>query len=164
MHAFTTKINGREISWQVSITYGVIKVIRATHGVNLMEPDKPVATDSDSSAFLVLRYDLEKFVDIVWELIKDQAAREQVGGEQFALSLDGTGFSACRDAFFSEWVDFFQSAGAPEKGAALRKQGLMMLELAKKIDAIPTEQLAGPIETAIKSLTETNLSSTSPDR
>lgn len=149
MHTFKSTVNGKEVAWEIALPFGVIRALTSKLGVNLLDPDKPVK-DTGVTSFLTMRHDLEMFVDVVWEIVQQQATREGIDTVAFAASLDGAAMKACRDAFFAEWVDFFRESGVPEKAADLRKRMDICDASAMEIANVDTKEMMAPVRRALQ--------------
>lgn len=163
MHSFKSTVNGREITWTFHFPFAFARRLKAMGIANLLEPEKPLSENKPHPTIMLLREDLEHFVDVAWECVREQAERQNVTAEQFGESLDDVAFSACREAFFKEWTDFFHKSGVPEKAAGLRKQLEVLNATAAKIDEMKASDLMGPIDAALKTLTSNPSSTSSPE-
>lgn len=163
MHSFKSTVGGREIAWMFHFPFAFVRRLKALGIANLLEPEKPLSDDKPHPTVMLLREDLEHFVDVAWECVREQAERQNVTAEQFGESLDEVAFAACRDAFFKEWTDFFQKSGVPEKAAGLRKQLEVLNATAARIDQMQANDLMGPIDAALKTLTSNPSSTSSPE-
>ncbi|HWL07342.1 MAG TPA: hypothetical protein VNQ76_02910 [Planctomicrobium sp.] len=158
MHSFKSTVGGREVAWTFHFPFMFVKRLKAQGIANLLEPEKPLSDAKPHPTVMLLREDLEYFVDVVWECVKEQAEKLGITAEQFGESLDESAFSGCRESFFQEWTDFFQKSGVPEKAAGLRKQLEVLNATAERIAQIQTNDLMGPVDAALKSLASSNSS------
>lgn len=102
--------------WVVSVTVADLKRVRQETDVELGK--LPV----DKLAELMA--DPERFVDVLWVLVQDQAAKVGVTPEQFGRSLGGDALEAADRAFWRAWADFCP-----------RQTRRLMLGLAEKAEA-----------------------------
>lgn len=97
MHAFTDQ-NGRP--WALKIDVAAIKEIRDALQVDLLK-----ALEGD--LLQELAADPVKLVEVLWRLVREQAARDQLTEEQFGRALAGDSLEAATEAFLDELIAFF---------------------------------------------------------
>jgi len=114
MHAFRDTA-GR--TWQLSVTFGSAKRVKALLGINLLElegGDPPLLTRLGTDVMLLC--------DVIFALIKPQADALGVSDEQWAEAMGGDAILAAQTALYEELTDFFQSRGRRDVATAIEKQ------------------------------------------
>ncbi len=88
---------------------------------NLLEPAGAWNGDEKNPLIQVLQYDLAVFWELLCYLLGDELKARSMSPEAFADVLLAGDFTAAQDAFFREWLDFFQKLRQPVQAALLEK-------------------------------------------
>lgn len=157
MHTFNTPLpspadgsppSDGVISWEISLSIGLVRRIKAHLGADLMRPSDSHG-DRGLPLIQLLHQDLELFVNVLWMCCQKQAQKLQVNEESFAELLDDQPWQDCRAAFWEEWIGFFEQAGVCEQAATIRKQLECVQAAAKKILGVPVEAFMTDVNSAI---------------
>ncbi len=93
-------------TWEIVINVGAIKRVLAVTKHNLCN----LHDHGDGQLPLVLRLeqDVTILFDVLWELVKDQAAKLGVSFDQFCEAFDAGSLGDTAEAFWGELADFFR--------------------------------------------------------
>lgn len=149
------------ISWEISLSIGLVRRIKAHLDVDLMRPSDPFGPRG-LPLIQMLHADLELFVNVLWMCCQKQAQQLQINEEQFAALLDDQPFQDCRAAWWEEWIGFFERAGVLEQAATIRKQIECVQAAATKILGVPVEAFMTDVNAAIDQMTHGTSSTSSP--
>ena len=108
-------------SWQLSLTIGVAMKVKATLGIDLLQPevgDPPVMTRLGIDELLLAQ--------VIAIMLESQFELQKVDHDDIYLTFDGPTFARAHEAFYKELIDFFQSRGRKDRQAAVLKQMKMI--------------------------------------
>jgi hypothetical protein len=114
-------------TWPIRLTIATARLVVAEHKIDLL-----VLHDKAAGVFSRLTSSPNQIVDVVWTLIRKEAAEQGVTAEAFLDAVDGPTIEGMTEALIEGVIDFFRSN--PEKvrvlKAAFTKQKEMEAELA----------------------------------
>jgi hypothetical protein len=137
MKSFTTKIDGREIRWDVDITVGTLKRVKGMLAIELCS-----LQENGADGLMNLCSDPVKFIDTLYVVCKKQADAANVSDEQFGEMFGYVSRNDAITAFIGAYFDFFLS---PEQS---RKASEIFATIGKKSDTAMTAELARAAEKA----------------
>lgn len=109
---------GKTRTHEFAITIGTAKRLKSLLGIDLLRP----TSERDGIPLVSeLFTDIELFVDVLYVLVTSAPGASSLEPQAFAEELPDAWQSA-RDAFFSEWIDFFRRAALSDKAASVLKQ------------------------------------------
>ncbi len=126
-------------SWQLSLTIGVAMKVKATLGIDLLQPevgDPPVMTRLGIDELLLAQ--------VIAIMLESQFELQKVDRDDIYETFDGPTFARAHEAFYKELIDFFQSRGRQDRATAVLKQ-MKMIEsgiaaAVTKIDGIDVDK------------------------
>ena len=126
-------------TWTLSLTIDSAKRVRDLLGINLLEPeagDPPLITRLGTDEFLLC--------DVLYCLIKPQAASLNISSEQFGQSIGGDVILAAQTCLYDELIDFFLKRGRTDRAKAAQTQqkmiNLAIQQVTQKLGEIDTSQ------------------------
>lgn len=139
MHCFKD-MEGRD--WELGLTIGSIKRVRGVLGIDLLN-----LQDGDPPLLTMLALDVELLVNVIFVLVRPQAAEIDVSDEQFGEALGGEAILAAHDAFYAEMEDFYRSLGRNDMVAAIEAQKEVIdVAVSQGTKQIQAQDLAGLVE------------------
>jgi len=107
MHTFKDK-NGTE--WEIDLTIGLVEYIKEKLDIDLLEP---VSSESSVAVQLcpVDADGIRKFTNLLVVICTDQFAKANISPGGFKMLLGSESLREANEAFFKEWMLFFQSLG-----------------------------------------------------
>jgi len=127
MQAFT---DNKERTWEVAITIGSVKRIKALTGVDLFALD-----EGDPPLFTRLGVDAVLLCDVVCAIIRPQLQQADISDEAFAEGLAGDAATRMCAAFWKDLATFFRSLNRLDLVQAIEKQAEMILKAVAKVKA-----------------------------
>lgn len=103
------------------MTIDSVKRVKELLHIDLTEPEK-----GDPPLLTRLGTEMILLCDMLYVMVKPQADALGVTGEQFAAALDGAAAFNAQNAFYEEFVDFFQKCGRKDRATAASKQQRMI--------------------------------------
>ncbi|MBI9017373.1 MAG: hypothetical protein JEZ07_08955 [Phycisphaerae bacterium] len=126
--------------WQINMTIGSVKQVKALTGYDLLELDK-----GDRPLLATLRTDIMAVCDVIFALVKKQAEEAGISDEQFAEALGGNAIVVAQDAFWDELEDFCQSLNRQHLAKAIQAMGktvnLAYQKISQQVDQLDIEQM-----------------------
>jgi len=104
MHSFVDKQNR---TWRINLNVASIRKVRAQTGLhlgNLLSSEEVIKLQGDD---LLLG-------EVLWHLVKDQAAEQQIDREGFEVALSGKVILDATDALLEEFLDFLSDGRRAE--------------------------------------------------
>jgi len=144
MHKFTDEA-GQE--WKINLNVGIIDDISDELGIDLFEPIGAENSEDQVISKLapISGENIRRFANMLFMICEDQCKEREMESKQFGKMLRGDAFKLASEAFYLEWVDFFQSLGRTDLIEAIKKvmeviqEGLT--EVAKRIKETTKEDL-----------------------
>lgn len=119
-------------SWSIRIDVSAIRKVRTKRGVDLA---KVMGSQEELQKLLD---DPCLWVDVLWDLIEEQAETQGVIPEAFAHALIGDSFEAANNALIEAIIDFFPSS----RREILRR----LLSKVKEMEALSLENMSQQID------------------
>lgn len=133
--------NGRE--WRVDLNVTVIRQIRQLTGCDLGN------ASLDGDVVETVMSNVERFADVLFASIKEQADAEDVTDVEFGRALNGDVISEALDVFLAELVDFFPETKRPVLRAVIDKireaERAVMAAATKKVCDLDTTALVAQV-------------------
>lgn len=121
-------------TWQIDLDTDAIRQVRKNHGIAFGE------VLANEAKLLDLYGDVEKYVDVLFDLCEDQARVKEVDTRGFAKGIDGPTLERSRSALYEAIVNFYQPLIAGEVVAGTRKLIEARVDLAKEKIKLATEK------------------------
>lgn len=119
-------------SWNIRIDVAAIRQVRAKRGVDLA---KVMGSQEELQKLLD---DPCLWVDVLWDLVEQQAKTQGVDPEAFAHGLIGDSFEAANNALIEAIIDFFPSS----RREILRR----LLSKVKEMETLSLESVSQQID------------------
>ena len=128
--------------WVLELNVAQIAAVKAIAGVDLWR-----AFDEQLKPLAELMGDLGKVCEVLYALVRRQAAERQISAEQFGEGLAGDSLQGAAEALAQELIDFFPDRARREnlrRVVAKQRQADQLLQekIAKDIEAVDPESLA----------------------
>ena len=132
MHSFSDK-NGK--AWTIELTIGVIEEIKGRLEIDLLDPDSSTERDIPLIAKLspIGVENIKLFCNMLYLLCEEQCKECGIDSAQFGRLLSPKALKDAYDAFFKEWLDFFQSLDRMEMVEMMKKAKELAKEAAEEL-------------------------------
>lgn len=127
--------------WVLELNVAQVATVKALTGVDLWK-----AFDEQLKPLAELLGDLQKVCEVLFALVRRQAAERQITAEQFGEGLAGDSLQGAAEALAQELIDFFPDRARRENlRRVVQKQRqadqLMQERIARTIEAVQPESL-----------------------
>ncbi len=141
--------------WELSITVGAIKRVKAMLDVNLLDLEKGEPTLAER-----LATDIILICDVIYALCFPQAQGRNITDEDFGELLSGDAVLDAHTAFTDEFVNFFLSTGRTDKANVISKTAEVVRQavtlVSQKIETLDTapvmNKLSGELSRSMQEL------------
>jgi hypothetical protein len=161
MHKFTDD-SGQD--WEIALNVGIMEDISDGLDIDLFEP---VGADNDEDQVIskiapIGRENIKRYVNMLFMVCEDQCKERDIDSKQFGRGLGPGSLKPSYEAFYAEWMDFFQSLGRVDLVEAVKKTMEMVQEMmqdaADQIKAVTLEEMEEKLKLGSKSLETESLS------
>lgn len=104
-------------TWTIRITSGHLRDLKERHGIDLRDAFRPTA---EENSLVAVFGDEEKFGQVMWFFLEDQAAKLNLDPRAFAYRFDGPTRDAAATALSEEILAFSHPRNADKAKAAFR--------------------------------------------
>ena len=120
MHKFTDEA-GQD--WDIVLDVGIIEDISDELSIDLFEP---IGADNEEDQVIsklapISGENIRRFANLLFLICEDQCKDREINSKQFGKVLRSVTFKAASEAFYLEWMDFFQSLGRTDLIEAIKK-------------------------------------------
>lgn len=119
MHTFQDTLNR---TWVISLNIGDVRRIRDGE----LKIDLLKLSEGKPSLLERMGLDIELTIDLVWELVSEQAEERGISMLDFIKGLGGQAAADAHDALYGELIDFFRQLRRPHVAVAVEKQRILL--------------------------------------
>jgi hypothetical protein len=151
-------------TWSLALNVGAIRRAKAELGIDLL-----ANVESDMRGhFALLNDEIVRFVDLLFWLCREQAAKAGVDDLGFAEGLGGDTLDRAQAAFTEELLDFFPQAKRTTLRRIWDKATLVMQKVlerdARRLEALDLETAADEVESILKTTAPSASGSGTPSK
>ena len=112
--------DSREQKWEIDLNFGtLLRIKKESKGkYDLLD-------DGTGKLAGVLLADYLEFYEVLWLAVEPQAAKLNIGAEEFGERIAASCIVEAQQAFFTEYIDFFQKLQRPETAKVLEKMTIL---------------------------------------
>lgn len=132
--------DAKQNTWRISLPIGTVLRVRDQSGgrFNLFEPSSLVDGQQLATA---IQFDTPLLWEMLAYLIAPQLRKRKVSAKQFGKWMKMANCRDAREAFQSEWLDFFRDANRPDQQAVVGRAIAMRQEIQATLEKqIQTEK------------------------
>lgn len=141
---------GESVCLKLHLDIPLARYVRNETQFDLLKPDEHPG-GSSFPLIQVMHRDLEAWASVLYAMVAKQLEAHDISDDEFlaACGADGV-FKASREAFMTEWVDFFRRAGVFETAAAMQKQFGTLKIGAEELEALPDEEIRSELRKQLR--------------